>query len=114
MKVEVEPQRQTDEAASIDRDIQLQRIEQMLKQATPDDVQSVVSDYKTDLSRQARFAHPAHPLSLPPGGPTRARPEPTRRRLSHTPHSLYRHRPTSRPRTWRRSCTRSLSRQRRA
>ena len=80
-----------EQARQTDRDIQLQRIEHMLKAATPDDVKDVVSDYKTDLSRQASFAHPAHPLSLylsgcrPPSDARAPMPAHTTPRLSHTP-----------------------------
>ena len=112
-----------EQARQTDRDIQLQRIEHMLKAATPDDVKEVVGEYKTELSRQTSpdIATKANRSSL-----TRARAPAShhhrtgrrgwdRRRLParRPPRHLTPLAPL-RDRTWRNSCTRSPRRRRRA
>ena len=113
-----------EQARQTDRDIQLQRIEHMLKAATPDDVKEVVGEYKTELSRQTSpdIATKANRSSL-----TRARAPASRyhrrgrrgwdrRRLParRPPRHLTPRLAALRDRTWPSSCTRSPRRRRRA
>ena len=112
-----------EQARQTDRDIQLQRIEHMLKAATPDDVKEVVGEYKTELSRQTS---PDIATKSNRSPPTRARAPAShhhrrgrrgwdRRRLParRPPRHLTPLEPL-RDRTWPSNCTRSLSRRRRA
>ena len=113
-----------EQARQTDRDIQLQRIEHMLKAATPDDVKEVVGEYKTELSRQTSpdIATKANRSAL-----SRARAPAShhhrrgrrgwdRRRLParRPPRHLTPRLAALRDRTWPSSCTRSPRRRRRA
>ena len=110
-----------EQARQTDRDIQLQRIEHMLKAATPDDVKEVVGEYKTELSRQTspdiatKANRPAlsrarSRLSSPQKGAKRVgSPPPARSPPAPPPHTA-----PPRDRTWPSNCTRSLRRRRRA